>query len=1361
MDIPERDTSMAERRSRTFSSSEEWQQALQALNSPPQSRSISSRPEQVFHHAERYTLGNAVKDMARAFRERHMETSLKRLRASPALIFLKVWHTYGIWVGACVYFTISANLMLAWYIDWYRQSGTYRESRGASQIFHFDLAPFFAIFCRSWLLVCVVGDLLRFCYLLAKDAWEEDAFVTYRRVVCGDFQRDLQDEIEKKPLRSSQWSVEMLSSPGCRALDALLQISIYLALDVVPVACFLISYMAEESFENATVAASAGLSGGSCIHAFVFFLAMWVTDVVAKCRGFVAAYRGEARLAPCEYPGESLQNFQWAGEFGDRHLANLEAARCVSFVEDSLDGPPDRCVSPRSDGAGGGGVSLGNRSDPSPPSSAATSDVARRLGGSVHIASAGALDVQESSSSALPPRLDGLARPQRRETAGSIDTVAVADQLNLCIPMCVCFSGTLALCLPHLLWVTVVVVGWQARNWALVGAGVALMVVTVCRRQCASGGPPTGERPCFPGAGSWELWALQAWGEQYCGLHSEVQQLSTVTFAVVLLLQGILLATLGQWAGMLVCLGMVLVTFLRHRMAYRERPWGWLIGVLLGFAHGVVATVLNAGLGQRWGVMTFMFALAHQLGLSRHNPRGFNLARFTAVLLNGVLVIVVGVVVLSIATQNADSNWSAFCTEGDATCKYYEVPLYASNMSLPLECDRHFGYGKDGQHLLSVSDFALFSALAYESEAGAAGPATLPSQSQHSEFDPPIFSWMVHDHLVSMRQIWREKPLTGLGAGRGGRDPADSARTSTHSNLLVWSFGFGVVREQFACLVMDADPCVHPDRACDAFDARELSNIQSCHGSVCHGCHGCHGHHLPANSCAFEWIVKFQERVIRSGYPHLDALVAMLALSSSPECRSQSLTAALKQKRRGWSSGWTTDILAHCGTERADSIVDFLRVAHVQRIPIHSFHCIRAMSLCSQASFWRDALEIFWLFSKVSSLHLLAANSQLAALAEGSLWQLALLTLQEMQDASLRATTVTFSSAINACAKAAAWQRALQLGVDMARQSVSRNSIAYNAMMTSCAMSAKWAEALSLFAEMLSAGVARTSISYNAAITACERAADWKAALYLFGLCLRSGGADVISCSAAISSCEKAAQWRQALCLLEIWRTTYFEFWDPENSTIVFAIRGTNSMLDVLDDLNIWGPAAIMQAFSLAGPSLSSAVAESVALLSTVMYGESMQKQYFSNLLAHVRSRTTQLPDRRFYITGHSLGGGLAKLVAAKTHMQAVTFMAPGLGTTSYVVYREHLLEDLRHIALTIMPENDVVSRVDTQTGITVKTDCDGNPLHCHQLYPTICTLLQTCGSGRAGDAALALPCGACDNMPCPSAHLRPRKASP
>ena len=32
------------------------------------------------------------------------------------------------------------------------------------------------------------------------------------------------------------------------------------------------------------------------------------------------------------------------------------------------------------------------------------------------------------------------------------------------------------------------------------------------------------------------------------------------------------------------------------------------------------------------------------------------------------------------------------------------------------------------------------------------------------------------------------------------------------------------------------------------------------------------------------------------------------------------------------------------------------------------------------------------------------------------------------------------------------------------------------------------------------------------------------------------------------------------------------------------------------------------------------------------------------------------------------------------------------------------------------MPDNDVVSRVDVQSGITIKTECDGNMLHCRQL---------------------------------------------
>ena len=40
-------------------------------------------------------------------------------------------------------------------------------------------------------------------------------------------------------------------------------------------------------------------------------------------------------------------------------------------------------------------------------------------------------------------------------------------------------------------------------------------------------------------------------------------------------------------------------------------------------------------------------------------------------------------------------------------------------------------------------------------------------------------------------------------------------------------------------------------------------------------------------------------------------------------------------------------------------------------------------------------------------------------------------------------------------------------------------------------------------------------------------------------------------------------------------------------------------------------------------------------------------------------------------------------------------------------------MQELHQTALTVMPDNDIVSRVDDQGGITIKTECQGNMLHC------------------------------------------------
>lgn len=81
----------------------------------------------------------------------------------------------------------------------------------------------------------------------------------------------------------------------------------------------------------------------------------------------------------------------------------------------------------------------------------------------------------------------------------------------------------------------------QVKNVGIVvaGAAVAVFLVSVWLLQdscCAR------EQPYFSTtAGSWELWALQAWGEHHCGLRYDVQRSRRITFGAVVLLQALIL----------------------------------------------------------------------------------------------------------------------------------------------------------------------------------------------------------------------------------------------------------------------------------------------------------------------------------------------------------------------------------------------------------------------------------------------------------------------------------------------------------------------------------------------------------------------------------------------------------------------------------------------------------------------------------------------------------------------------------------------------------------------------------------------------------------------------------------------------
>eukprot|EP01083_Nonionella_stella_P097970 275420_1 len=125
--------------------------------------------------------------------------------------------------------------------------------------------------------------------------------------------------------------------------------------------------------------------------------------------------------------------------------------------------------------------------------------------------------------------------------------------------------------------------------------------------------------------------------------------------------------------------------------------------------------------------------------------------------------------------------------------------------------------------------------------------------------------------------------------------------------------------------------------------------------------------------------------------------------------------------------------------------------------------------------------------------------------------------------------------------------------------------------------------------------------------------------------------------------------------------------------------------------------------------------------------------EYVAHNLSASLSRATE-PNQTIFVMGHSLGGGVAEIVAAKlsdegyTNVYSFGLSSPGtLWSSSKFGFS---VEALDKSSISVLPRRDPVSMVDKHGGVSQVIECDADEImFCHMATRSFCEIYQECGN--------------------------------
>jgi len=190
--------------------------------------------------------------------------------------------------------------------------------------------------------------------------------------------------------------------------------------------------------------------------------------------------------------------------------------------------------------------------------------------------------------------------------------------------------------------------------------------------------------------------------------------------------------------------------------------------------------------------------------------------------------------------------------------------------------------------------------------------------------------------------------------------------------------------------------------------------------------------------------------------------------------------------------------------------------------------------------------------------------------------------------------------------------------------------------------------------------------------------------------------------------------------------------------TLVVAVKGTSTFADGYLDTDLFTSIKVLQLFDFIAPVLLMVPVDMVQYLLSMVKNKAGDGGVFErDVWTHLRHKVEELRrahrrDARIVLTGHSLGGGIAEIVAGQMGLPGLVWSAPGtLYSQGYLnVTEERMQRDVTNI----VPDNDLVPRVDLTEAVEQRIQCWGkdhtvaDPVLCHKVVKSACEVWRVCG---------------------------------